>query len=94
MSKRLYVGNLPYDATEDGLLQAFSAWGASSVTLPTDPGGRPKGFGFIDIPEDNQADQAIEAMNGKEMSGRQLTVSEARPRTDRGGGAGRRTNRW
>lgn len=83
MSKRLYVGNLSYEATEDSLMQAFSTWGASSVTLPTDPGGRSKGFGFIEIPADDQAAQAIAAMNGKELDGRQLTVSEARPRVER-----------
>jgi RNA recognition motif-containing protein len=88
MSKRLYVGNLSYNTTEDALLQAFSAWGATSVTLPTDDVGRPKGFGFVEIPEDNQAAAAIDAMNGKEMDGRTLTVNEARPRTERSGGGG------
>jgi len=90
MSKRLYVGNLSYNATEDGLMQAFAAWGASSVTLPTDPGGRSKGFGFVEIPQDAQASLAIEAMNGKELDGRPLSVDEARPRVERnGGGVGR-----
>jgi RNA recognition motif-containing protein len=85
MGKRLYVGNLSYDTTEDSLMQAFAPWGATSVTLPMD-GGRPKGFGFVEIAEDAQASQAINAMNGKELDGRQLTVNEARPREDRGGG--------
>jgi RNA recognition motif-containing protein len=83
MSKRLYVGNLSYGVTEDSLLQAFATWGASSVTLPTDPGGRSKGFGFIEIPSDDEAAQAIAAMNGRELDGRQLNVSEARPRVER-----------
>jgi RNA recognition motif-containing protein len=88
MGKRLYVGNLSYNTTEDSLMQAFAAWGATSVTLPTDEGGRPKGFGFVEIAEDGQASQAINAMNGKELDGRQLTVNEARPREERGGGRG------
>jgi RNA recognition motif-containing protein len=58
------------------------------VTLPTDDGGRPKGFGFVDIPEDAQAVAAIQAMDGKDVDGRTLNVSEARPRADRGGGGG------
>jgi RNA recognition motif-containing protein len=86
MGKRLYVGNLAFSTTEDSLMQAFAPWGATSVTLPTDEGGRAKGFGFVEIPEDAQATQAINAMNGKELDGRQLTVNEARPREDRGGG--------
>jgi len=86
MGKRLYVGNLAFSTTEDSLMQAFAAWGATSVTLPTDEGGRAKGFGFVEIPEDAQASQAINAMNGKDLDGRTLTVNEARPREDRGGG--------
>jgi RNA recognition motif-containing protein len=93
MGKRLYVGNLSYGTTEDALMQAFAAWGATSVTLPTDEGGRPKGFGFVEIPEDDQASLAVDAMNGKELDGRQLTVNEARPRVERGGGGGSRGGR-
>jgi cold-inducible RNA-binding protein len=88
MSKRLYIGNLSFSTTEASLVQAFSAWGATSATLPTDDGGRPKGFAFIDIPEDDQAQAAIQAMNGKELDGRELVVNEARPREDRGGSRG------
>ncbi|HTE17150.1 MAG TPA: RNA-binding protein, partial [Armatimonadota bacterium] len=75
MSKRLYVGNLPYTVSEQQLQDAFSQWGATSVTLPTDDTGRPKGFGFVDIGEDGQAQAAIDAMNGKELGGRTLTVN-------------------
>jgi RNA recognition motif-containing protein len=89
MSKRLYVGNLPYSVTEDQLSQMFSQWGGTEVTLPMDDAGRPKGFGFVDIPEDGQADAAIQAMDGKDVGGRTLTVSEARPRAERSGGGGR-----
>jgi cold-inducible RNA-binding protein len=92
MSKRLYVGNLSYNTTEDSLMQAFAAWGPTSVTLPMGDGSRPKGFGFLEIPEDEQARLAIEAMNGKELDGRELTVNEARPREDRGGFRG--GNKW
>src|SRR5262249_56165228 len=88
MGKRLYVGNLAYSTTEDSLMRAFATWGATSVTLPTDEGGRPKGFGFVEIPEDDQASLAIDAMNGKDLDGRTLTVNEARPRVERGGGGG------
>jgi cold-inducible RNA-binding protein len=91
VSKRLYVGNLVFSTTEDGLMQAFAPWGPVSVTLPMDEGGQPKGFGFIEIPEDDQAARAIEAMNGKELDGRALTVNEARPRKERSGAGG---GRW
>jgi RNA recognition motif-containing protein len=86
MSKRLYVGNLSYGVSVDQLEELFRPWGATDVSLPTDDGGRSKGFGFVDIPEDSQADAAIQAMNGKDIDGRTLNVSEARPRADRGGG--------
>jgi cold-inducible RNA-binding protein len=88
MSKRLYVGNLSFDTTEESLMQAFAAWGPTSVTLPMD-GSRPKGFGFLEISEDDQAKQAIAAMNGKELDGRELTVNEARPREERSSRGGR-----
>jgi cold-inducible RNA-binding protein len=90
MSKRLYVGNLSNNTTEDSLLQEFAAWGPTRVTLPTHEWGRPRGFGFLDIPEDDQARQAIAAMNGKELDGLELTVNEARPREERGGIRGRK----
>jgi cold-inducible RNA-binding protein len=92
MGKRIYVGNLSDDTTEEGLMQAFSAWGPASVSLALDDGDRPRGFGFLEIPEDEQARLAIEAMNGKEVDGRELTVNEARPREDRGGFRG--GNKW
>ena len=90
MAKRIYLGNLSDDTTEEGLMQAFSAWGPTSVTLPMD-GSRPKGFGFLEIPEDEQASQAIAAMHGKDLDGRELTVNEARPREERSGSRG---GRW
>jgi RNA recognition motif-containing protein len=89
MSKRLYVGNLAFDTSEDDLARAFAPWGGTGAAIPTDRGtGRCKGFGFVEV-QDDQANAAITAMNGKEMGGRALTVSEARPREERGGGGGR-----
>jgi len=86
-SKTLYVGNLPYDATEADLREMFGEYGpVGDVRLI---GG--KGFGFVDVPDDKAAD-AIGAMNGKDFKGRALTVNEARPRGEggsRGGGGGR-----
>ena len=67
--------------------------GLLTATLPTDDGGRPKGFAFVDVPEDDQAAQAISAMNGKELDGRELVVNEARPRVERSGGGGGRSCR-
>jgi RNA recognition motif-containing protein len=90
MSKRLYVGNLSYGVSAERLEELFSPWGATGVTLPTDDVGRSKGFGFVDIPEDSQAEAAIQAMNGKDVDGRTINVSEARPRVERGGGGGGR----
>jgi len=90
MSKRIYVGNLSYSTTEEILMEAFAAWGPASVALARDDGDRPRGFGFLEIQEDDQATLAIAAMNGKALDGRVLTVYEARPRAERGGVGGDR----
>jgi cold-inducible RNA-binding protein len=82
MSKRLYVGNLSNNTTEDSLMQAFAAWGPTRVTLPTHEWGRPRGFGFVEIADDDQARLAIATMNGKDLDGLDLTVNEARPRRE------------
>ncbi len=87
MSKRLYVGNLSFNTTENELNQAFEPFGGSGAVLPSDHDGRSKGFGFVDVADD-QAAAAIAAMNGKTMDGRTLNVNEARPREDRGGSGG------
>ncbi|MBI2247394.1 MAG: RNA-binding protein [Armatimonadetes bacterium] len=82
-NKSLYVGNLPYDVTEQELRDLFQAWGPVAQTrLIAD-----RGFGFVELPEEKAA-EAIQAMNGKEHRGRTLMVNEARPRGDRGGGTG------
>ena len=87
MSKRLFVGNLSVDTSETDLDAAFAQWGGSGATIPTNESGRPKGFGFVEVADD-QASAAIAAMNGKDVGGRNLTVNEARPREDRGGYGG------
>src|SRR5947209_918822 len=88
MGKKLYVGNLTYGVTDDALRQMFEAHGtvqSAQVIMDRDT-GRSKGFGFVEMGSDKEAQAAIQAMNGKEMDGRALTVNEAKPREDRGGG--------
>jgi len=82
-NKSLYVGNMPYNATEDDLRELFEPFGPVAEIRIIGS----KGFGFVDVPEENVA-AAIEAVNGKDLSGRTLTVNEARPRTERTGGGG------
>lgn len=88
MTKKLYVGNLAFATTSDDLKDAFSEFGTvSSATVITDrETGRSRGFGFVEM--EDGAEQAVEAMNGKDLGGRTLNVNEARPREDRGGGGG------
>ncbi len=83
--KKLYVGNLPFSTTEDDLRQMFVAFGeVASVTIINDKfSGRSKGFGFVEMPNDEEAMKAIEGLNGKEMGDRPITVNEARPMEDR-----------
>ena len=87
---KLYVGNLSYDTTEDTLRNAFSQHGAiDSVSLIVDRDtGRSKGFAFVEMANDDEAKAAIEALNGSEVDGRIIKVSEARPQERRGGGRG------
>jgi cold-inducible RNA-binding protein len=90
----IYVGNLAFTTTEDELRQAFSQHGAvSEVNIIKDrETGRPRGFAFIEMPNNNEAATAIQELNLKEVGGRSITVNEARPKTDRprgGGGGGR-----
>ena len=91
MGKRLYVGNLPYDVSSSDLEKIFSAHGqvqSAEVVADRDT-GRSKGFGFVEMGTDQEAQAAIAALNGQDHGGRALTVNEARPREDRGGGGGR-----
>jgi RNA recognition motif-containing protein len=87
----IYVGNLSYNATEDDVRQAFEAFGTvTRVNLITDRmTGKPRGFGFVEMANDDEARAALDALHGADLNGRALTVNEARPRPERGGG-GRR----
>lgn len=90
MGKKLYVGNLPYSATEASIEAMFTEFGAvESVRIITDRDtGRSKGFGFVEMAVDDEAGQAIAKLNGASLEGRSLTVNEARPMENRGGGGG------
>ena len=92
MGRKLYVGNLTYGVTNSDLEKMFAAHGTvESAQVITDRDtGRSKGFGFVEMGSDQEAQAAIAAMSGKEVEGRQLTVNEAKPREDRGGGGGGR----
>ena len=92
MAKKLYVGNLSYEMTEDALKDAFSQAGTveSAIIIKDKMSGRSKGFGFVEMSTDEEAQKAIEMLNGKEFDGRALTVNEARPMEERP----RRENRY
>ena len=91
MGRKLYVGNLPYSATDASLREAFSASGTvDSVTVITDRDtGQSKGFAFVEMSSDAEAQRAMQAMNGQTIDGRQIKVNEAKPKGS-GGGGGRR----
>ncbi len=88
--KNIYVGNLSWNLSEDELRETFEAYGdVSSCKLITDRDtGRPRGFSFVEMANDAEAQAAIEALDGFELDGRNMRVNEARPREDRGGGGG------
>jgi cold-inducible RNA-binding protein len=91
---KLYVGNLSYDVTSSSLEELFAPYGAvrSAQVIQDRDTGRSKGFGFVELSDDNAARRAISELNEKEVGGRRLTVNEAKPREDRpsgGGGGGR-----
>lgn len=91
MGRKLYVGNLPYSVRDSDLQDMFSAHGtvdSAQVIMDRDT-GRSKGFGFVEMSTDQEAQEAISALNGREVDGRSLTVNEARPREEGGGGGGR-----
>src|SRR3954453_2515530 len=91
MGRKLYVGNLAYGVSSSDLEQLFAAFGTvqSAQVIADRDTGRSKGFGFVEMGSDQEAQAAIAAMSGKEVDGRNLTVNEAKPREDRGGGGGR-----
>jgi cold-inducible RNA-binding protein len=91
MGKKLYVGNLTYGVDNAGLEQMFSVFGtvqSAQVIVDRDT-GRSKGFGFVEMGSQGEADAAVAGLNGKESEGRSLTVNEAKPRTEGGGRGGR-----
>jgi RNA recognition motif-containing protein len=90
---KIYVGNLSFETTEAEVNQLFATHGdVDEVTLITDRDtGRPRGFGFVEMRNEQSARDAITALDGKELGGRQIKVNEAKARTDRGGG---RPKRW
>ncbi len=109
--KNIFVGNLNYAATEDEIRELFEQFGTvERVSLISDRDtGRPRGFGFVEMPNDEEGDRGIEELNGVSLGGRTLNVNEARPRAPRGegggggggyggggggGGGGRREPRW
>ena len=87
---KIYAGNLSFDTTETEIRELFGQYGeVDTVTLITDrETGRPRGFGFIEMRDDKSAREAIGALDGKEVGGRNLKINEARPRTERAGGGG------
>jgi cold-inducible RNA-binding protein len=99
--KNIFVGNLNFGATEGAVRTLFEAYGAvERVSIVTDRDtGQARGFGFVEMTANADADRAIAELNGKELDGRTLNVNEARPKTERsfgsgGGGGQRRNNRW
>jgi cold-inducible RNA-binding protein len=97
---KLFVGNLSFQTTQDDLIQVFSPYGAvESATVLTDRStGQSRGFGFVEMTNRNEAQAAINALNGTQLDGRALNVNEARPKTEGGFGGGRdkqrRSPRW
>ncbi|HKX72424.1 MAG TPA: RNA-binding protein [Candidatus Saccharimonadales bacterium] len=104
MAVKLYVGNLPYSTTDDDLRTLFVEYGTveSTAVISDRETGRSKGFGFVEMSSKEEADKAIEALNGKDNGGRNLVVNEARPREERprdggaprGNGGGFRQRSW
>jgi len=88
----IYVGNLARQVTDEELRQAFEGFGqvAEARIIMDKFSGESRGFGFVEMPAKEEAEKAIEEMNGKDLKGRELNVNEARPKTDRGGGRGGR----
>jgi cold-inducible RNA-binding protein len=100
--KNIFVGNLSFGATEHSVRSMFEAYGpVDRVNIVTDRDtGQPKGFGFVEMTNDAEGDRAINALSGHELDGRNLTINEARPKTEGGGGnrrssgGQRQGNRW
>ncbi len=88
--KNIFVGNMDFGISEEQLRGAFAAYGqVDKVTIVTDrDSGQPRGFAFVEMANDNEAQQAIAALNGSQLGGRNVNVNEARPKVERGGGGG------
>ncbi len=88
--KNIFVGNLSFGATEESVRSLFESHGTvEKVSIITDrDSGQPRGFGFVEMPNDAEADRAINALNGTELGGRALNINEARPKAERSGGGG------
>ncbi len=88
----IYVGNLSYDATDETIKQVFEAFGEviSARVIKDKYSGQSRGFGFVEMSEQSQAQTAIRSLNGKEILGKQISVNEARARTNQGGNGGQR----
>lgn len=96
MGKRLYVGNLSYATTNDELKDLLSAYGeveSADIIIDRET-GRSKGFGFVEMTDESDAEAAINALHGTEQGGRTITVNEAKPRAPRGGGGYGGGDRW
>ena len=87
----IYVGNLAHDATDDDLREVFEAFGQVEKTnvIRDKVSGESRGFGFVEMPSKDEAQTAIDEMNGKDLKGRAININEARPKAPRGGGSGR-----
>lgn len=85
MAKKLYIGNLSYDTTDESLRDSFSKAGTveSATVMKDKMSGRSRGFGFVEMATDEEAQKAVEVLNGQEIDGRKVVVNEARPMTDR-----------
>ncbi len=96
MGRKLYVGNLPYSADQQSLTEIFSRWGTvDSVNVIADRDtGQSKGFGFIEMSSDSEAQKAIQELNGADCDGRPMTVNEAKPQKKRSSGGYGGRNRW
>jgi RNA recognition motif-containing protein len=94
MGRKLYVGNLPFSADQQSLQETFSKYGTvDSINLITDRDtGRSRGFGFIEMSTDAEAQKAMQELNGTDCDGRPLTVNEAKPQQKRSGGGGHHRN--
>ena len=90
MGKKLYVGNLSYDVDSSSLQELFGQYGQvqSAEIISDRETGRSKGFGFVEMANNDDGDKAITALNGSQVGGRTINVNEARPKSDRGGGGG------